>query len=452
MLKITTLFVCLFVLIGIFFVLGYAKSSQPNILLITIDDLRMDHMSCYGYRRLTTPSIDDFAQSATVFTQAISHSSHTPISMGAYATGLYYARHRLRTWGGSLNSSVSTIAEILKKGGFETTFIADNIHFRKNVQGFDRGFDNFLCDEDITYRNLIPTAVDYLTKSKHKKFFLWLHYMGIHNISIPDESYIAAFIDDGLYKSDDRLTIVSPQERNDRYGYKCISQQIVDGEINNPHYYIAKYDAAIKYMDQQLRILFETLEGLNLSEKTVIVITSDHGELLGEHDYYFHHGVFLYEPLIRVPFILKNARISDGKRRSEQVEASVDILPTILDIVGIEVDIDFDGESLLAENGSDTENNGRYAIIDEGSSVGVRTETWKLIKGIDKEYQLFNLRIDSGETINVVEEEKEIFEVLSRELNEYLRLREIYDEEDDHRQSSIRPEDRKKLESLGYIL
>lgn len=313
-----------------------------NVLLITADALRADHLSCYGYKRNTTPFLNNFIKDAIIFTQAISHASHTPISMGSIATGTYFAKHYLREWGDTLNPSLPTLAEILKKNGYKTIFICGAELFN-NLFGFNRGFDVFLIEN--TSLNFSKGVFEQLIKFKDSKFFLWVHYMGTHRPYFASQNYLDIFLKDEFYNANRKLRIVKNGPHD--YGFRGIPKNIVIKGIDNPDFYIAQYDASIRLFDEQLNLLFEILKELNLFEKTIIIITADHGELLGEHRYYFHHGYFLYEPLIKVPLIIKFNNFLKESVIDQQVEASVDIMPTIIQLLGIKTKLKFGGRSLL---------------------------------------------------------------------------------------------------------
>lgn len=442
----------------------YAKEQfGPNILLITIDALRADHLGCYGYKRNTSPNVDKLSEEGALFTQAITQSSHTPTSFGSLATGTYFSRHHARKWGFTLNPSLPTMAEILKKNGYKTIFIS-LLHF-KNLHGFNRGFDVFL-NEDVPQDITIQSTIKQLVELKNKKFFLWMHYMGTHHPLFFTREDLNIFLKDKFYNSNRKLPIMKDYvatygfksipksyiREQLKYDLKIISRDIIKEEQNNPDFYIAQYDASIRFLDSKLNLLFAKLKELNLYENTIIIITADHGEMLGEHGFYFHHGVFLYEPLIKVPLIIKLNNFLKRKVITQQIEASVDIMPTIFDAVDIKTDADFDGQSLipliLNENGYFKE----FSIIDEGDNrIAIRTPNWKLIQTNEKNgmksYELYNLNDDPKESVNLVKTKAKIFQWLKKKLDIYSKQAWNIEEP-----SEILDErSKERLKSLGYI-
>lgn len=422
------------------------KSPGYNVILITADSLRPDHLGCYGYKRQTTPCLDKFAEDSALFTQAIAHSSHTPVSAGSILAGDYLSKHGIEAWGYTFDPAVPNIAEILKKNGYKTIFIS-HPHF-KQLAGFQRGFGLFLI-EDVPEDKIIPSAIRQLEKLKNKKFFMWIHYMGTHAPYFAPEDYLGMFLNDRFYNPRNKLPVV--QEGPTHYGFKGIPEWLVVNGIKNPDFYIAAYDASIRFFDWQLNSLFEKLKELGLYKKTLIIITSDHGELLGEHGYYFHHGFFLYEPLIKVPLVIHADNFLKGKIIKQQVEASVDIVPTIIDMLKIKTKVRFDGSSLIPLMLGKENSHKEFAFLDRGTiQTAIRMPPWKLIRYNHYPtvtYELYNIDKDPQESVDLIKARPEIFQSLKKKLDDYSksalknrRARKPMDEKS-----------KEKLRSLGYV-
>jgi len=219
------------------------------------------------------------------------------------------------------------------------------------------------------------------------------------------------------------------------------------GAITNPDYYIAQYDGAIRSIDSEIGRMLDNLIKLKLDRKTMIIITSDHGELFGEHNYYFLHGWFLYEPLIRVPLIIKYDKvISRNKIIDTQVSAHLDIAPTILDILKIGKIEKMEGVSLLGIISGKKKYPYPYILSDEGHTVkSIIDNEWKLIytERNNTGFELYNLKNDPSELNNLVYSEKNKFEFLKQKLDKYKHA---------NFQKPILDEDTKAtLRFLGYV-
>ena len=424
-----------------------------NVVLITIDDLRADHLGCYGYKRNTSPNIDAIAREGALFTQAIAQSSHTPTSIGAMATSTYPPMNQLLDWGASLIPGISTLPEILKAYGYRTIFVGGNDRFREYIPVFGRGFDLYHDKNVGVAPALTQKAAELVGKKTSAPFFLWVHYMDVHQYALSRELN-DLFVNDSLYDRGKKLPIV--KDGPGRYGYKGISQFMAENRMwnDNPDYYIALYDGAIRTVDEQIGLLLKSLGSAGSRRNTLVIITSDHGELMGEHGYYFHHGFFLYEPLIRVPFILRCPGLVPAEQVDLQISATIDVLPTILGALKIKKSGVAQGVDLLTmlkinAGGSS------YVISDEGNSrmrKSIRTDNWKLIYtpgqgNTPRKYELFNLKNDPGELNNLASTEKEVFIDLEKRLTAYRkRFQKIKTSP-----PVLSEEARKGLRALGYL-
>lgn len=427
-------------------------SNQPrklNVILITIDALRADHLGCYGYKRNTSPNIDKLAKEGVLFTQAIAQSSHTPTSMSTILTSTMPNKHSLYTWGYSLNPNLSTIASVLKSQGYQTIFFVANNNFSTGLHGFTNGFDVF-DDKEADAVMLTDKALKFIKECKNKLFFLWIHYMNVHSPYIPLEQYDKLYINDELYSQQKKLPIV--KDSFNEYGYKGIPESLAKqkGGIDNPDYYIAQYDGAIKTIDARVEVILKMLKQYHIDKKTLIIITADHGEMMGEHDYYFFHGAFLYEPLLKIPLIIKYDKIIPKNKVVETpINANLDVAPTILSILRINRVKTFQGRSLLGTILKKNKYYSPYVFSDEGYGVKcIRNTGWKLITSYlcNNEYELYDLKHDPRELNNLVSVEIEKFAYLKQKLDGYKQLgknkqpKPILDEVT-----------KKRLKSLGYV-
>ncbi len=391
-----------------------------NVILITIDALRPDHLGCYGYKLDTTPNIGKFAKEGVLFSQAINQGSKTHVSLPSIHTSTYARTHGIYNKGYRLNPLLKTLARTLKDNHYITAGIQYSTRY---IPELKQGFDYIFDDPDANKADVITQkAVSWLEKNYQNRFFLWLHYFDTHAPYNPPMPYKQMFekganlnrrhvrLGDSLFDS-----------------YRAIPLYAAEGNITDIDYYIGKYDGAIRFVDEEIGIVLRKIEELHLDDKTVVVITADHGELLGEHDIYFVHWT-LYDENIRVPLVIKCKGLIPPSRLITQQVQSVDIAPTILALLNIPKDPRMQGNSLLSlilgKGGSPS----RYAFTElareENGLTGecVRADGWKLIqsrKGQYEIYRMYNLDLDPGESNNLIDSEKERFGFLKGKLTQW---------------------------------
>lgn len=451
--------------------------DQPNILLITIDTLRPDHLSCYGYKRNTSPNIDRLAKEGVIFTNAIAQSNNTLSSVPSFITSSYPYMHlieyeELLTY---LNPETSTLADILRQKGYKTAMFNDYPDFLRRIQGIKSGFEYYFEIGANNPAELTQLVLNWLQQNKTKKFFIWLYYHGAHGPYNPSLPYSKIFLYDEILKTNKRIPIAIDDAKE---FFGVIPKHIAEADITDIDYYIAKYDGKIRIIDEQIGLSLQGLEKMNLDKNTLIILISDHGEGLGEHNYYFRHGAPLYDELLKVPLIIKDRHfISKNKIISCQVEL-IDVVPTILDILNISRKRfqGMEGISLKPYILGRDCNNKRYAFSTSSIFFSIRSEDYKLIYidhkkikeiptlqqryGNLNEYELYNLKNDPYETKNLINEEKKVFESLKQELEKYIiKARQ---QEDKFKQLleknaknkifiPLNEETKKRLRNLGYI-
>jgi len=384
-----------------------------NVLLITIDCLRPDHMGVYGYERLTTPHLDDLASEGVRFTQAISQGPCTRVSFASMFSSTYPAM-----FGGFLRLSPqrTVLAEILREADYCTVALGSNPYLSP-IYGYDKGFEIFdsnlvpwvqshqhrllkyLNRFFIVVRRLLPylparaltaKAVRFLRRHPATRpWFLWLHYMDVHDPYRPPRRHAACF-----------RSAKRPEPSDQALWQKALSQP---GEIseNERQYLMDLYDAEINFVDEQIGRLLLHLRQQGSLDSTLIIVTADHGEAFGEHGQ-FSHRFELYDELLRVPLIMRlPARLPAGRVVTAQVRL-LDLVPTVLDLLNVD-DGPFKGASLLSLiDGRDEEC--RVAISETQPETGlyaIRQAGWKLILNVHTgAVESYNLRQDPLETIN----------------------------------------------------
>jgi len=409
--------------------------KQPNLILFGIDSLRADHMSLYGYHRLTTPHIDRFAAGGTVFTRCFSpHIPTTPgyssmfTGMDVFGTDVVALRHE-----GPLGSHLKTLAEILGERGYNTTCVG----FSGNVAS--RGFQNYLdfsgwgeyeAGRSPKAENLNAVTIPELKRlaADGKPFFLFLRHMDPHSPYLPPQPFERIFY--GRDEFDPENNSLEPV-----LSFKPFRDYFASWfppGVRDKDYIIAQYDGALAYMDACIQTLFTLIADLGLEEDTLVVIDSDHGETLYDHECWFdHHG--LYDCTLTVPLIFRfPGRVPEGARFDHYCQLK-DVTPTILDLMGIETDIAFDGRSLVPLMRGEWREPEPEFYITECTWMrkhGWRTPEWKLIVALEPDMhfkppvELYNLIKDPGENHNLVDEEPGVVRMLKERMEAHIARRE----------------------------
>jgi len=429
-----------------------------NILLITIDALRADHLGCYGYKRNTSPNIDKLARESVLFSWAVSQGAFTAPSIPSIMTAKYPISHGVMTWGDSVNSSLVTLAEILKKNGFTTVSISANDFF-SSIMGLDRGFDGLSRGVNLPAGEITRRAVRWMKNNRSGNFFLWLHYFEPHQPYRPPlrfKNEFTANIDKGKQA---RLVKILDRERTNHEAYGDIGGITKFGMVDGRReldFYIGLYDAEIKYADEQIGVLLDELKKMGLEENTLIILSADHGEGLGEHNLYFTHGDFLYDELLHVPLIIKFRKLFPRHKVIGSQVRLIDIMPTILDIAGIRPPARIDGVSLLPFISAKSRFPQLYAFSEFDVKRSIRTPEWKLIYNqppYHENCELYNLKDDPKELVNLMKgnltaAEKAQFRFLKQKLDSYLKREAAVSVKSIR---IINERIRNKLKSLGYL-
>ena len=348
----------IFRLAGALGALALAASScarppeRPDILLISIDTLRQDHLSLYGYEHETSPRLDEFAKKALVFTHAQTPRAKTTPAMASVFTGLYPHDHGVRDLASPLDRRVPVLAEQLKSGGYNTIGIVANWVLTDEHSGLARGFKTWneeLSDEvgvpphNVKQRraaSMTDAALELLElesapkpEGKRAPWFAWLHYMDPHGAYDPPEEHrLFDAAPDWLPSPDSFPSHPIHKLRLMDYNIPEFAKT-ADGRVDLARAR-ALYDGEIHYVDAEIGRLFDALRAAGRFESTLIIVTSDHGESLGEHRYWFEHGFYTYEATCRVPLLIHlpnrpDAKAPTGVRNSDISLA--DLTPTLLE-------------------------------------------------------------------------------------------------------------------------
>jgi arylsulfatase A-like enzyme/Tfp pilus assembly protein PilF len=367
-----------------------AAPKPVNLVVVTIDTLRADRLHCYGNKDIETPVLDALAQRGTLFENAVAQTPLTPPSHASIFTGTNPNVHKVRNTGGfALQPSPAPLARLLQAHGWDTAaFIGASV--LKKAFGFNQGFNLYddqmpkpeksLEESEYPERRasvVVDRAINWLNAQSGKPYFVWLHLYDPHEPYEPPPPF--------------------------REKYK---QNLYDGEI--------------AYADQQLGRLLEVVGRKSPAGNTLIVVLSDHGESLGEHGE-FNHGIFLYDATLRIPLLIAGAGVPAGVRVQQQAR-TIDVLPTVLDLMGSKAPAAVQGVSLTpALSGKSVASTysyeeSLYPKMNMGWAElrGIRTAQWKYVKAPRPE--LYDLSRDPGEKENVIDSHPKEYRELDGQL------------------------------------
>lgn len=385
------------------------SSAPPSLLLITIDTLRADHVSAYGYPWPTSPTLDALAADGVYFDRMFSPLPETAPSCASLLTGRWPAQLEMRGNGDPLDGRFKTLARLLQDAGYDTAAFVSGYPLIRRLSALDRGFD--LYDDNMpdargqtpgvqrSAEKTTAVALAWLRGRRSQPFFAWVHYYDPHGDYAPGPAHEALFADRSPGLTVPLASVPRYQQRGDE----------TDAAV-----FIGRYDGEIRRVDDQIARLLEQLEDAGQRENTLVVITADHGESLTEHGYFFDHGNELYLPSARVPFILSGPGVP---RRAEPVEGitrTVDILPTLLALLDRPAIPDLPGRSLVSH-------------WQAGASIDRREA---LMEARFKPYRSLAAGVDVGPKLAVRDDR---FTVILRLATARLELYDRLDDPDEHR-------------------
>jgi len=333
-------FVLFFVIIFLFVwgIKGFSKhyyKKHYNIVLITIDMLRADRLGIYGYDKNTTPHLDEFARKNIVFMNAYSQASWTPPSLASILSGTNPNVHGIGDWDNIANSQVKFLTKRLPAEIYNTAFITNHPSLFLDNLGYTTNYNRrIVLRNDERAAQVTKLAIGWLNRnlSSKKAFSLWVHYFDPHEPFTPSEPFRSDFLKN--YGNNTQSNEAPVCEKENYYGLDCIAPYIIVDGNADVNYYSLLYDAEIAEVDYAIGELLRQIEKMKLMDDTIIIITSDHGEIikrcgvLGNKCVYLSHGTFLFNELIHVPLILHIPGQNKFVKVFENV-ATVDILPTL---------------------------------------------------------------------------------------------------------------------------
>lgn len=398
---------------------GGRLPEKTNVLLITLDTTRADHLGCYGHTEASTPTLDSLAAKGMLFEDAQSIAPLTLPSHATMLTGLFPREHGLRVNGKSkLGESIPTLATIFKERGYRTGAFVSAFVLDKRF-GLNRGFDRY--DDEVEVQQpganvleaerpadaVTARALDWLNGQANQPFFCWLHYYDPHEPYFPPPAF--------------------------------------QGRFQHP------YDGEIAFMDSELAKVIDLLKKRGLMDQTLIVVAGDHGEAFGEHGE-MGHAAFVHEANLHVPLFFVYPKVV-GVGRVKVPVSLVDLFPTILDLFGLPHPDGLKGQSLAgALAGGQPEARTCYAESEHTYSIhnwaqqrALATDSWKFISSTRLE--LFDRKKDRGELQNVAANHPDVVKSMMAELYS------LYEKMTPAAPVSVgqNQETARKLESLGYV-
>ncbi len=402
-----------------------APAERPNVLLVTIDTLRADHLGCYGRQAAMTPTIDALARRGVRFATAVAHAPLTGPSHASILTGRTPLGHGFRNNSGFvLAPAVSTAAEDFRQAGYRTAAFVSGFPLDRRF-GFDRGFDTYddhlPRGNDLRRTPYVERTADattgavlrWLQPSSHppgqpRPWFLWVHYYDPHAPYEPPAADLA--------------------ER----------------------FRATPYDGEVAFVDRELGRLFEALATTREMDHTLVLLTSDHGESLGEHGE-ATHGIFIYDATLRVPWVMAGPGVPAGGV-PRTIVRSIDVLPTLLDYAGLPPRPAVDGRSVrAAAEGRDLEDAPAYAesLYPQMELGWAPLHSWRTagLKYIEAPHpELYALDTDASETINRIGEQPARAAELRRRLGAAMRQR-----PPSAAAAVVDPTTMERLRALGYV-
>lgn len=451
------------------------EAPQPNVLLITIDTLRADHLGSYGHPLATSPTIDRLAANGVRFDDATVQWPKTWPSFASMLTGTYpmtngvvFEPHR------PLGAEQTTLAEQFQSAGYKTAAVVSNVNLGRTF-GFDQGFETFVeswsealkretgTDSFVnapgrvkryTNATLVTDQADAIlrTWSDGGPHLLWVHYIDPHGPYLPPPDYADEFAD--AYPNDPiplaRIPLFQQQP----------PPGAASGVATDLGFYRAQYDREIRYLDDQIARLLATLEAVQPPRPTLIALTSDHGESFGEMRDYLRHGAVPAQSNARVPLILV---YPEKLPRGHVVRAPVgliDLTPTIAALAGVPQSGSAAGRDLSATI-RDESQAGPFVFMESGhaqpTQLAVRRGPWKLVlmrafadrmEFAAPEVALYDLAADPGEQHDVADANPDVVRELRAALDEWQRTTPVYD--GDAAGVEVDESTQEMLRALGY--
>ena len=436
------------------------EPQGPNVIVVSIDCLRADHVGLYGYDKPTTPAIDALAGDAVVYDHAVSASSWTIPSHMSMFTGLPPMFHGVNDspdnfWAGrakTLAPSVPYLAERLAEAGYETAAVVSSAPMSPRY-GFERGFDVYRVHA-AKAADVVDSALDLVARADGRRFFLFVHFIDPHWPYMPMvefQSYTEEFIERFGRRPHDISELIR------RHQGKALEALQTDADDVR-----TLYDAAIAYVDRELGRFFDELKRREIYDDAFVLLTADHGEAFFDHETY-GHAKTLYQELTHVPLVVKWPQNAPTGRIDTPV-SHVDIFPTVLAVAGVPP---------MPTEGADLRSppEGRALVLDASWEDRFRRETMLAVRQGPYKYiaylpfepfdnlslqallreEFYDLSGDPNESENLIENPPVPLAPFRQRLKAYMDVARVYRSQHEGQPISIDDDLRRSLEALGYV-
>jgi arylsulfatase A-like enzyme len=435
------------------------------VIVISVDTLRADHMPTYGYDLPTAPRMAEFAESAMIFDRCYAEASHTLLTHATLMTGVYPETHGVISNKSALPAELPTLAELLGQHGYQTAAFVNCGYFHPAF-ALDRGFETYdyhydqersVEGEQISFgRSAGQTnekVFEWLDRASSDPFFLFVHYYDVHSDwgELPYEAPAAhrelfeTARPPGFQTGDGEVSASQYLLRMNQQDKTFDEQEIA--------YVRSLYDAGISYTDSEIGGLLDRLRHKQLTDRSIVILLSDHGEEFQDHGKLLHTQV--YDELVRVPLMISfpdGYHGAPGSRVNSLVQLS-DIVPTLLDYLDIASPAAVQGTSFMPVLAKD-EPQRRFAYFrnEDGSQCGIQDGRWKLIlNGAEQsEVSLFDTGSDPAEIVDLAKREPDRVRALRAELETW-RTRSLAQRPQSQDRPDLDERTLQQLESLGYV-
>jgi len=404
------------------------RGPRPNVVFVSFDALQAARVGALGYPRDTTPAIDAVARQGYTFTNARSVSSWTVPASMTWFTGVYPSEHRMvnkfalyrppaRTLADvrDLAPHLVTLAGVLRENGYATAGFTGNAGVSGGF-GYEHGFDTYYAPAGTfgQFDESVPRALAWLREPKDRPFFLFLHGYDVHGQATPAGGFDYRYVEPGY----DRRFTGSEQEQ-ELLREEGLDRGHVTLRPEDVRFWRAVYDEKVRRADDRFREFLAEFDRLGLADNTLFVLTADHGTELYEHRR-FDHGFTLYDELLRVPLIIRLPRQTTGRVIPDRV-GSIDVMPTVLDLLGLPAPDQVQGESLVPAMAGGRAGRDVFAETDYREYTFKRAvvtpDGWKLIYTLEsKTRELYDLTADPGEQRDLAAAERGRADELERRL------------------------------------
>jgi arylsulfatase len=476
-----------------------SKHKYPNIILIVIDALRARNLGCYRKDRASSPNIDKIADKGVLFENVYCSWNTTDQSLTAILTGRYPRTHGIVHHGDKIKRedlnafetlNVKLLSQVLQDNGYETLAVD------WMARWFKRGFDYYGYRPE---RNLLRKLVYYVFTlpyvhlkyiasniqllriyTKKRRFTaasLWKGFKDVFRTflftfelaRVQDARFVTELAEEFIKKSRKENFFLFLHYWDTHTPYNCprIFLEKKKGHMTSKEALLAKYNGAVRYVDQQIGRLFDSLREERLLEDTLIIITSDHGESLTEHDIFFdHHG--LYDVTTHVPLILYYPKAFSEPKRVKGLVQHVDLVPTLYELLNIKYkDYELDGASLMPLARGEKKEIRHFAFNEESyvqRKIGFRTKKFKYIFSPDGvgmcnycqqvhggEEELYDLEVDPEEKVNIAVENKIVADEMKKALNDLIKSLNSKKQKEFIRRSIFRLGERGRLDDDNLV-